>query len=79
MITIEDVRTLKLGVDDMTLQQFRNALKRSIGANKDYADGCWIPFMNDPLGYLATRNPQKQSEELIRVALKNARARARTS
>ncbi|HEY3379728.1 MAG TPA: hypothetical protein VGL77_19815 [Armatimonadota bacterium] len=73
ILLLDRLNTLRRGIDLMTRQQFRNALKRSIGADKDYADGCWIAFVNYPLGYLTTRNPSRQAVELIRVALKLAK------
>ena len=67
---IEQLQRLQRGIHRMTRQQFRNALRRSLRADKSYADGCWIPFQDNPLGYLCTRRPQVQAEELIRVALR---------
>jgi hypothetical protein len=60
---------LRDGAARMTRQQFRNCLKRSIGAGKDYADGVWISFENNPAAFLAHRQPQSQSHELLRVLL----------
>ncbi len=60
---------LRDGAARMTRQQFRNCLKRSIGANKDYADGVRVSFQNNPAAFLAHRNPQTQSQELLRVIL----------
>lgn len=60
---------LRDGAARMTRQQFRNCLKRAIGADKDYADGVWISFQNNPAAFLAHRNPQSQSEEVLRVIL----------
>ena len=61
---------LRDGAARMTRQQFRNCLKRSIGADKDYADGVRASFQNNPAAFLAHRNPQTQSQELLRVILK---------
>lgn len=60
---------LRDGAGRMTRQQFRNSLKRSIGATKDYADGCWRSFQDNPAAFLAHRNPQTQSHDLLRVML----------
>jgi hypothetical protein len=57
---------LRDGAARMTKQEFRNCLKRSIGADKDYADGCRRHFQDNPAAYLASRTPQVQSEELLR-------------
>jgi len=70
-ITADSLKKFYTGLQKITRKQFRNALKRSIGATADYADGCWNTFQDNPLGYLATRNPQSQSEALLRIALKN--------
>jgi len=60
---------LRDGAARMSRQQFRNSLNRSIGATKDYADGCWVSFQNNPAAFLAHRNPQTQSHDLLRVIL----------
>ena len=60
---------LRDGAARMTRQQFRNCLKRAIGADADYADNVWISFENNPAAFLAHRNPESQSIELIRVIL----------
>ena len=60
---------LREGASRMSPEAFRGCLKRSIGASKDYADVCWVSFQDDPVGYLASRNPQSQSREIIRVIL----------
>src|ERR1019366_9073798 len=65
---------LRDGAARMTRQQFRNCLKRSIGSNKDYADGVWIPFQDNPAAFLAHRTPQSQSRELLRVILEITQA-----
>lgn len=64
---------LRDGAARMTRQQFRNCLKRSIGAGKDYADNCRRHFQDNPAAYLASRTPQTQSTELLRVILKITR------
>jgi hypothetical protein len=61
---------LRKGSFKITRQKFRNALKRSIGANKEYADGCWGSFLDSPLHYICSRSSDKQGEELIRVCMK---------
>lgn len=60
---------LRDGAARMTRQQFRDSLKRSIGATKDYADANWVSFQNNPAAFLAHRNPQSQSEDLLNVIL----------
>lgn len=68
MIEILDLYRLSRGIHRMDLQTFRYALERSCGMTSDYADGCFIGFKNNPLGYMVSRNPQVQGEELLRVA-----------
>lgn len=58
------------GALKMTRQQFRNALKRSIGATKDYADGCWKHFQDAPLHYICSRSNVEQKLELIKLCMK---------
>jgi hypothetical protein len=58
------------GAEVITFDDFARALERSIGANRDYAKNCYPTFQSDPAGYLASRNPQTQSEELIAVMLR---------
>ena len=53
----------------MSQQQFRNCLKRSIGAAKDYADGCWNGFQDSPMHYMASRVPLSQGKELFKKCL----------
>ena len=60
---------LRDGAARMTRQQFRNALTRSIGSTKDYSDNVRPNFQDNPAAFLAHRNPQSQSEELLRVIL----------
>lgn len=64
---------LRDGAARMTRQQFRNSLNRSIGATKDYADANWVSFQNNPAAFLAHRNPQTQSHDLLRVILEITR------
>ena len=61
---------LRRGAQKMTKQQFRNALKRSIGADKEYAAGAWIQFQDSPMHYLCSRNPQEQAMELVKIMMK---------
>ena|ERR1019366_440335 len=60
---------LRDGAARMTRQQFRNCLNRAIGATKDYADNVRCDFQDNPAAFLAHRNPQTQSRELLRVIL----------
>lgn len=64
---------LRDGAARMTRQQFRNCLKRSIGADKGYADNCRRHFQDNPAAYLASRTPQTQSIELLRVIFRITR------
>lgn len=61
---------LRDGAARMTRQQFRNCLKRAIGADKSYSDQIIVHFRDNPAAFLAHRNPQSQSEELLKVILK---------
>jgi hypothetical protein len=62
---LEDLKQFVRGANRMTRQQFRNVLRKSIGAWKDYADGCFISFKDNPAGYVTTRNPDTQGRCLI--------------
>lgn len=64
---LEDMHCIRSGVLKITKQQFYDALHVSIGANKHYADGCWIDFQDSPMHYMCSRSPQSQSKELIKV------------
>lgn len=77
MINKKEIREMKhylclfkAGFYCITKQKFRNALKRSIGANKDYADGCWIAFQNSPMFYVLSRTDKAQTNELIKLCVK---------
>lgn len=56
----------------VTQQDFRDALSRSILASAQYADENYIPFRDNPLGYLTTRNPSAQSPELIKLIIEKS-------
>lgn len=60
---------LRNGAARMTKQQFRDCLKRAIDADADYSDNVRVQFQNNPAAFLAHRNPQSQSEELLAVLL----------
>ncbi len=60
---------LQSGAAKMSREQFRASLRLSIGASKEYADGVYITFKDSPSSYLASRNPQSQSLDLIRIIL----------
>jgi hypothetical protein len=62
---LEDLKQFIHGSNRMTRQQFRNVLRKSIGASKDYADGCLNSFRDNPAGYVITRNPDVQGRYLI--------------
>lgn len=63
------IEHLRDGGFAMTRQKFRNCLKRSIGANKEYADGCWADFQDAPIHYICSRSNLEQKYELIRTML----------
>ena len=67
---LEICHRLRNGAARMTRQQFRNALKKAIGADKDYADNVRVHFQNNPAAFLAHRQPQSQSTELLKVVLR---------
>lgn len=77
---LETFERFRNGAFAMTRQRFRNALKRSIGASKHYADGCWNNFQDSPLHYICSRSDQKQKLELIALCMKlSQRGKAGTS
>lgn len=57
----------------VTRRRFRNALKRSIGAHPNYADGCYKYFADSPLHYICSRTSNDQKLELIRICLRLGR------
>lgn len=67
---LSDLHRLRNGSFKMTRQQFRNCLKRSIGATKGYSDGCWKHFQDAPLHYICSRSHKEQQLELVRVCLR---------
>jgi len=64
---------VRKGSLEMSKQQFRNCLKRSIGANKYYADLCWKDFQDSPMHYMASRTPLYQGKVLFDKCLKLGR------
>lgn len=38
---------------------------RKYGFTDDYIKGCWIPFLDNPLGYMFTRSPDTQGRVLL--------------
>jgi hypothetical protein len=67
---LETLFQFQRGLYRMTRQQFRNCLRRSIGATMDYADECWVPFQNNSVGYICSRTHLAQQLELIKVCMK---------
>ncbi len=67
---LDIISKLRHGSFEMSRQQFRNALKRSIGACSQYADGCWNHFRDAPVHYICSRTDREQKLELIRVCMK---------
>lgn len=55
----------------LTFEQFADALHRTVGASEDYARGVWIPFQNNPAAFLASRQPQTQSVEILQAMLRD--------
>ena len=72
-MTFEDLKLMRKGVHRMTKQDFRDSLKRSIDANEEYADGCWCLFMDSPMWYMTSRNPEIRGEDLLQTVMNKAR------
>jgi hypothetical protein len=68
--TLSSLHEIRNGSFKVTRQMFRNSLKRSIGATKDYADGCCRHFQDSPLHYICSRSHTDQQLELVRLCLK---------
>ncbi len=64
---IAAVLRLNDGVQRMTLETFSKVLEKTLGSDSIYCQRAYQNFQDNPLAYLATRSPLKQSEELLRV------------
>ena len=64
----DDLKRLSRGVHRISFKEFDQALAQSIGATTDYSRGCWVPFQDNPLGYMVSRRPEKQGELLLDLA-----------
>jgi len=49
----------------LSFNDFYLALNRAVGCDKVYAGGVFKHFQDNPAAFLASRNPQSQSKELI--------------
>jgi hypothetical protein len=67
---LDCLQQLRCGIGKITMQQFRDALKRSINANKDYADKCWDMFQKTPMYYICARHPLTEGIELVELLLR---------
>jgi hypothetical protein len=74
-LTLQDLEDVFRGFGKITIDEFRAVLKETIGASRDYADGCWGPFVSCPIGYCASRQPIIQGTKLTQLALQKAQAR----
>ena len=55
----------------LTFEQFHDALRRTIGADKAYSRNVFTAFQNNPAAFLAARHPQTQSVEILRAMLRD--------
>lgn len=54
----------------LTFDEFHAALTTAFGSpDESYARGVWVPFLNDPVGFLRSRCPQSQAEALFATAM----------
>lgn len=67
--TLKLCHRLRNGAARMTRAQFNQAMHKAIGAAPDYCDNVRVAFQNNPAAFLAHRNPQSQSVELLRTLL----------
>lgn len=55
--------------EKLSFEAFHGALSSAVGADENYARVQFIRFQNNPAAFLASRNPQTQSEEILREML----------
>ncbi len=55
------------GAQRIEFKTFRRILKKTVGADKTYSEREYGQFQSNPIAWMATRNPLKQSEELLRA------------
>lgn len=67
-MNFDDLQRLQRGVHRMTIDDFSQVLADSIGASRDYARSCWARFQDNPLGYMSSRQPERQGEVLMQAA-----------
>lgn len=55
--------------DQISEKQFHECLYRAIRCDRSYANNVYIQFKNNPAAFLAHRQPQTQSVELLKLIL----------
>jgi hypothetical protein len=68
-LTLENCRNLRWGFTRITLDEFAEVLRSSIGASRDYAETKWSEFQRDYIAYCASRAPAIQGEKLFELAV----------
>ncbi|HEX2591253.1 MAG TPA: hypothetical protein VHL34_07140 [Rhizomicrobium sp.] len=49
--TLDGLARITDGYGAITFDEFAASLKETIGADREYAERCWIPFRDNPIGY----------------------------
>lgn len=66
---LDAAHVLRDAAATLSFEDFAAALKETVGADESYARDVFISFQNNPAAFLASRNPQTQSVEIIRRIL----------
>lgn len=67
-MTFEDLKRLQRGIHRMNRQDFDKVLAETIGATRDYTQYVWKLFQDNPIGYMTSRNPERQGQALFEMA-----------
>lgn len=71
-LTLQSVAELRHGFNRINADEFAEVLKKSIGADRHYAEVKYAEFQRDPIAYCASRHPITQGEALFQLALSKA-------
>jgi hypothetical protein len=69
-VNFDDLKRLSRGLHRIDGKEFQAVLEESIGASREYARNCFPRFRDDPIGYMASRQPTIQGEKLLELAWK---------
>jgi hypothetical protein len=64
----DDLKRLSRGLHRISGKEFQEVLEQTIGASREYSRNCFPRFRDDPIGYMASRQPEIQGVKLLELA-----------